>query len=281
MAGGLRSAGVAIGRGFLDLLAPPSCRVCGEATLDSGGVFCVECEARIGWIDAACPVCGFPLPGGRAVPEEPEDREFEEGPSRRGEVGDDSAHELLGCAHCPPLYQGGRQIERASAAGIYDGPLRLAVLRYKFQRDEGVEPFLVDTLVAASERPWIASTVSAADAIVPVPQHWIRHVTRGWSPVDELCAAFASRLNRQGMNLPVRRLLRKKRWTAPQMQLAASHRATSPRGAFAMRRGKNPPRRVILVDDVITTGSTARECARVLRHGGVSAVALIAIARSV
>lgn len=129
-----------------------------------------------------------------------------------------------------------------------------------------------------SSRRWIRDYVAEADALVPVPQHWLKALWRGWNPVAELAEAIAGGLIPRPP--PVLPVLRKTRWSAPQVELSGSVRRRNLRRAFAVRPGEKPPRRVVLFDDVLTTGTTASECARALKRAGAQSVVVVALARS-
>ncbi len=113
------------------------------------------------------------------------------------------------------------------------------------------------------------------DCIVPVPLHPLRLRERGFNQALELARAPACHFR-----IPlVATGLRRVRHTAPQTQLDARSRQTNPLGAFVLGRPVRGPR-VALVDDVMTTGSTVAECARVLRAGGATEIEVWAIGRA-
>jgi len=122
------------------------------------------------------------------------------------------------------------------------------------------------------------------EAIAPVPPHPWRKLVRGRDPVEELAVSLGSRTG-----LPVLPLLRRSRWTSSQTSLTRAARIGNPREAYRVRRkyrrrrgspAPNLPRTVLLVDDVITTGATASECARALREEGARRILVLAAARS-
>ncbi|MDZ7413507.1 MAG: ComF family protein [candidate division KSB1 bacterium] len=115
------------------------------------------------------------------------------------------------------------------------------------------------------------------DVLVPIPLHPARRRERGYNQ-SELLARRAAKV----CGLPVETdLLRRTRYTRPQSQLGASERAKNVAGAFAVRLpAEVGGRRVILVDDVLTTGATASECARVLKEAGALEVFLATAARA-
>jgi len=113
------------------------------------------------------------------------------------------------------------------------------------------------------------------DCVVPVPLHWRKRWSRGFNQA-ELLAREAARTR----GTPVLRALRRKKPTATQAGLASAGRRRNVAGAFVLRsaadvRGK----RILLVDDVMTTGATANACANVLKRGGAKSVSLATLAR--
>ncbi|HEU4754386.1 MAG TPA: ComF family protein [Armatimonadota bacterium] len=154
-------------------------------------------------------------------------------------------------------------IHAARSAGWHEGPLRTAVLRLKFERKTALARPLGLLLAEQLESaPW------KPDALVPVPIHWLRRLERGFNQ-SELIAEQLSRAS----GVPVHRLLRRTRYTLPQVGQSRSHRAENLRGAFALG-GRDALRgaRLALVDDVRTTGATLLECTAVLRAAGASRV---------
>ena len=118
-----------------------------------------------------------------------------------------------------------------------------------------------------------------AEAIVPVPLHplkrWWRGRNSGLLLAEELALGLAPR-----HRLPVLPLLRKQRWTPPQSTLEVAQRRRNLRNGFAVAPGVRVPPVVVLVDDVLTSGSTASECARALKRGGARRVIVVVAARS-
>ena len=113
------------------------------------------------------------------------------------------------------------------------------------------------------------------DAIVPVPLHPTRKREREFNQAEVLALLAGRRLG-----LPVEDCLRRTRYTLTQTHFHREERFGNLQGAFALRRGARVEGKVIaLVDDVLTTGSTADACARVLREAGASAVIVITVAR--
>ena len=153
------------------------------------------------------------------------------------------------------------------AVGHHSGPLREAVLGLKFRRQVALARPLGELL---AEELDAAPAVWKPDVLVPVPLHWTRAFTRGYNQ-SELLAQAASRCS----GIPAAPLLRRVRATPHQLGLTAAQRAANLLGAFALRsRGTLVPPRVVLVDDVRTTGSTLAECASVLRAAGAEVFGL-------
>jgi ComF family protein len=112
--------------------------------------------------------------------------------------------------------------------------------------------------------------------VVPVPLHWWRHWRRGYNQAETLARAVAA-----GLGLPCwPRCLRRIRNTPQQtLQSSPTSRQANVHGAFAPRPGyRMAGKRVLLVDDVLTTGATASEAARALRRGGAGSVAVAVLA---
>jgi len=113
------------------------------------------------------------------------------------------------------------------------------------------------------------------DVIVPVPLHPARKREREFNQAEVLALLAGDRLG-----LPVEDCLRRTRYTRTQTNFHREERFMNLDGAFALRPGFRPKgRAVALVDDVLTTGSTAEACAKVLREAGASAVVVITVAR--
>jgi ComF family protein len=124
----------------------------------------------------------------------------------------------------------------------------------------------------------VAAESEAADVLVAVPTSLVRRVERGFDQAAALARAAAA-----AGGPPRVRALARRRWSAPQGAPGAVSRRASVRGAFRPRRGaarRVVGRRVWLVDDVITSGATAAECARVLARMGAREVRVLALARA-
>lgn len=219
---------------------PPRCLVCGEAGAD-GHDLCVACRDALPWNHACCERCGLPQP--ERVP---------------------------ACGRClrkpPPL-------ERVRAAFRYEFPVNQLLPRFKFHQDlaagrelaEAMRGMLTGDLADVAARPL---------ALIPVPLHVSRLRERGYNQALELARPLA-----RAFDIPLmREALRRTRATAPQSDLGALARRRNPRDAFAVGDVALPAH-VALIDDVMTTGATLHECARVLQRAGVQRVEAWVVAR--
>ena len=151
----------------------------------------------------------------------------------------------------------------------YAFPVDAAIKALKFRRKLFYVPAFVELMIEAT-----AHLPASADALLPVPLHWWRHVMRGFNQSDELCKSL-----RKATGLPVTRAVKRVRATPSQTGLSAPQRKANLRGAFRLAR-KVRARHIVIVDDVITTGATARAVAQVLLDAGVDEVSLLVLARA-
>ena len=231
--------------GLLNLLLPPSCPLCG-GMLEAAAVssFCPDCLAGFPPLDSSfCPRCAlpYPLPAG-------------------------SNHLCEACLRREPPFLYTRCL------GLYDASLRDAIQRFKFNGAVHFDRPLARLLSAEIQDVYSSFR---PDLLVAVPLHRQRLKTRTYNQ-SLLLARELGRLRQ----LPApSRLLRRLRATLPQQGLAAEERRTHLKGAFAMS-DRLDGERVLLVDDVFTTGATARECAATLLAGGASQVVVAVLARA-
>jgi ComF family protein len=160
--------------------------------------------------------------------------------------------------------------DAAYTYGSYEGTLRKLIHLFKYER---MEP------LARSLAAWMVQTLprnERFDVIVPMPLHWRRKFARGFNQSEALAEEIGRRLN-----VRVRRAVRRVKATPPQAGLTNAGRRASVQSAFAMRRGFSVQgQRVLIIDDVFTTGATAGACARVLKRAGAKYVAVAAVART-
>jgi ComF family protein len=178
-----------------------------------------------------------------------------------------------GTAPCARCRRGLNPIRRGASLGPYEGALRLLVHQLKFRGRRAVAGRLAEELLRG---PALAAVLSPGCVLVPVPLHPRRLRERGFNQSELLARELAGR---RGCRVAADALVRRKD-TPPQTGLSAAARRANLRDAFLVRRrAPLAGRVVVLVDDVITTGATARACARAVRQAGASEVRLITAAR--
>lgn len=229
---------------LLDSLLPPQCLGCG-AIVGAMGVLCVACWKRTVFLGPPwCAACGLPF-------------EFD--------VGEGA---LCGaCSWRRPRF------ERARAALGYTDVGRRLILSFKHGDRTDAAPMLARWIVRAG-----ADLLAEADLLVPVPLHWTRLFTRRYNQAGLLAHAI-SRLT--GVPVALDLLVRRRR-TPSQRKRNRDERWRNVRGAFAVRphRGNRiEGRRVLLVDDVYTTGATLQASAGALQGSGAAAVDALTLAR--
>ena len=168
------------------------------------------------------------------------------------------------CAECA-----GRRLAfaRARAAIVYDEPARALVGTWKERGRRDLAAHAAELVTAVVARPDV-------EALTFVPSDFERGLSRGHAPAERLARELASR-----WELSWLRLLGRTRTVPPQRGLGLAERRRNVVGAFAARG--EVPRRICLVDDVYTSGSTASACASALRREGARCVEVVCLARAV
>ena len=157
--------------------------------------------------------------------------------------------------------------------GAYQGLLKELILEFKFKGDLGLGMVLGDLLAMACRMHGLTGN----DILVPVPAHEKKLRERGFNQSLEL-----TRILGRSLNIPVsKQALIKKVYTPAQSALARKERLKALKGVFLARRVQVESRRVLLVDDIFTTGSTLEECTRTLLKAGASKVQILFLARSI
>jgi ComF family protein len=231
------------GRAVVDAVLPPRCLDCGEVVAEPQ-TLCARCWRAITFFAAPwCAVCGLPF-----------------------------AHPMGEGAMCAECARGTRSWDRARAVLRYDRHSRHLVLALK-HADR--------THLAGAFGRWMyragLEILADADLLVPVPLHWTRLFARRYNQ-----AALLAQAIRAAGGPPVAPdwLVRRRR-TPSQGRLGPAARGRNVRAAFVLRAGRNVAgRRVVIVDDVMTTGATIEECARVLRRAGARTIGALTLARS-
>jgi len=158
------------------------------------------------------------------------------------------------------------------AAGAYEGPLSSAIVRFKYQGRAELAAPLAELLA-----PFVAELGVGKDTpLVPVPLHARRLAERGYNQAALLASALGARVGHSAAP----RLLLRARETERQVGKSRTLRLTNAKSAFVLNRRAARPARVVLVDDVVTTGATVRACAQALALGGVQLAAVVALARA-
>lgn len=235
-------------KAVLDVLFSPLCHVCrahvpGTVTVH----LCALCRMQLEQISSPlCPLCGVPF----------------------GTEG--------GCDHpCGVCLTKGRPFSAARAALRFAGPAQELIHRFKYGKKLHLAKPLA-LLAAESLKPFMAAAVP--DCIVPVPLHDRRLRQRGFNQAQQLGRVLAKVT---GVPQAVDNL-RRIRWTEPQTGLAAVDRERNIRNAFAVRHPERfAGKRLLLLDDVYTTGSTVAECSRTLCAAGARDVVVVTIARAI
>ena len=164
--------------------------------------------------------------------------------------------------------------ERVIRLGLYDESLRLACIRMKSATQSPLAAALANLFWLKEQKDL---TAAAVDLVVPVPQFVTRRLARPHHAAETISRVLAERLGRPHC----RGLLRKIRLTADQSDLTAAERRVNLKDAFTVwpRARSLIGKTVLLVDDILTTGSTANECARTLRRAGAKQVIVAVIAK--
>jgi ComF family protein len=242
----ITNAGRSCARGLVDLVLPDVCAGCGSRLAADNGL-CPQCSMQLLALIATpyCPRCG--ASSGPNVPASAD-----------------------GCFVCPepmPRYS------RLVRLGPYQPPLRSVIRQMKFRRQEAMLRRLGELLARAIEGQCPGDEY---DLVMPVPMHWRRRLARGGDHARSLARCIA-----RPLDLPVGDELIRIRHTPQQAHLSRTARIENIRGAFEVLRPRDiAGARIILVDDVSTTGATANEAARTLLDAGASRVTLAVVAKA-
>jgi competence protein ComFC len=237
---------------LLSVVFPAGCRICEQLLTEATRIpICNDCLASFGPITGTvCDKCGKPVEGAA-----------------------NSDAETFVCPTCVNDEWGGYAFDRVRSWAIYEGTLVRAILLLKFEN--------IDPLVKLFAK-WLAEVAAArgsafqADVAVPVPLH--RERERGYNQAALIAQPLAKLLR-----LPYKSMLLTRIRPRPDKHLLSyEERWESVRGAFATRPGSQVDNlRVLLVDDVLTSGATLDSCAKTLREAGARSVIGLTVARAV
>lgn len=244
-----RTAGFML-RSMMDVLYPSRCELCG-IKLAGGSALCADCRDALPRLDEPfCSHCGQPffgvLDGGIECP--------------------NCQGKRLGFKFARPVLR--RCIESMEL-----------IHRLKYQRQAHIAPELGRIAAEALDDPRLMRATVECWPIVPVPLHRMRLYHRHFNQADEIARAM-----RKVTGLQICHALRRVRATRTQTALQREARFKNLKGAFeltraGLRMAQKRPNGVILLDDVLTTGSTLGTCARVLRKAGCKNVVAVAVVR--
>lgn len=234
-----------VARRLLHLLLPACCLGCAEPLLSSAPLgLCAPCRGKLAPLGPTiCAVCARPL----------------------GAFEPPAGYRCGACRERPPAF------DRLLARWTYRPPLDAVVQGLKFRRLDYLGHHLADAL--AEE---LGEALAGFDGIVPVPLHWRRRLARGYNQAERIASPLAARLG-----LPLLPALRRARRTPPQTSLGKAERLANLRQAFRVPRpGGVCGLRLLLVDDVATTGATLDAAAAALRRAGAAGVIAVVAART-
>ncbi len=238
-------------KNLLNFLLPATCYICKLPVKEWNNPYiCRICWKKIRLIDdPVCPCCGLPF---------------------KSEVALIKSPDFL-CGECREKR---RYFTKAIAVGVYEGTLSEAIHIFKYQKRQAMAKYL-----NAMVTDVLLQRLSDSNIIIPVPLHKKRLSERGFNQslliAHHISKRFSIPLCIDG--------LQRIRWTRPQIELTRDERLRNVRGAFAIGAQNVAPvfknKKIILVDDVYTTGATVNECAKVLKKAGVKEVIVFTLAR--
>lgn len=230
----------------LSLLFPPVCRTCAATLpLSSGAGVCPKCASEIKPLRAPhCRTCGRTVSQAGNICSECKDRTF--------------------------------HFDAAYAAAVYEGPMKDILQVYKFEKQRSLRNFLTDLLRAFFEKHLADMRF---DAVAAVPLDSKRSLERGFNQSALLSKALSKKIGLPEMSGKIKR----KPSAIPQSLLGKTERKENVKNAFYVSHGGAfKGLNILLVDDILTTGQTASECARILKKDGEArSVTVLACARGV
>ncbi len=230
---------------FMDIIFPRVCAGCGREVGGSCGYLCWDCMLRLEWIRPPfCRICGDPLEGDVALP-----------------------FVCAGCAARPPAF------ERARSVARFRGALRTILHAFKYRGATWLSADLTDLLRACYA---IYFARAGLDTVTYVPLYPARERERSYNQAFLLAQGLAATCP----PLVLRGCLRRVRPTPSQTNLTAGERIANVKSMFSIQAPQDTVgRRILLVDDVMTTGATVNECARTLKQAGAALVGVLTVGR--
>ena len=167
-----------------------------------------------------------------------------------------------------------RKIDGAWAVGQYQGGLRELIRRLKYRRQRSALPYIDRLLQKAGPGGVLTDILQRAELAVPVPLHEEKRRQRGFNQAELIFQEWALQ-----HGLPMQTCLVRRRATLPQYGLKVHQRRDNMKGAFCLNDGTSiAGRHILLLDDILTTGSTLYACAEVLHQAGAASVAALVLA---
>ncbi|MDI6756753.1 MAG: ComF family protein [Endomicrobiia bacterium] len=265
----------------LDFVFPMTCASCSEWTGDEGLRVCRECSSKIKILAESVPICskcGKPIALSDGL-EYNSPHKNSSAVCLRCSVTGDILYDNVFVPEENSLREKGVRYNASAycgvrAAAVYDGILSELIIKFKYQNAERLAAFFASLLFEAYGR---YPEISSPDVVAPVPLHPFRRFTRGYNQSDLIARGFA---RMSGLNYR-ESLLRRAYSTPQQAKLSAAERRKNVAGAFAVGRRSLDSvkgKKILIIDDVMTTGSTLDACARALMDAGAAEVFCLVVA---
>jgi ComF family protein len=232
---------------ILQFFLPLQCPCCEKFLEEGEKGFCKSCLSEIQWISPPfCSICGTPFPS----------REIE-------------------CHPCGDCMVKKRYFTTARALGSYEGSLKRAIHQWKYEGKNILTPSFGKWMIEGFYKYW---DTSFFDLLIPVPLHKKRLKERGFNQALLLVKELS-----RATGIPYKkRILFKKKQSIPQVDLNLVEREKSIRGSFDINRKEEiKGKRILLIDDVYTTGATVNECSKVLISAGAKRVDVLTLAHTI